>query len=134
MDDFKVLLMGIIFDPKERKILIGRRENDPHLPDLSWCFIGGDLAHNEEVDKSLKRQIKEKTGYEVKNLGAIFAKVVNETGNWVTIYYLCEVFGGEEKPDGKTFKELKWVDPEELESHFKTSFNSRLKEYLINLK
>ena len=28
-ENFKVILLGIVFDPKTRKILIGKRENDP---------------------------------------------------------------------------------------------------------
>ena len=34
-DKFEVILLGIIFDPKTKKILIGRRENDPDIPELS---------------------------------------------------------------------------------------------------
>jgi hypothetical protein len=32
------------------------------------------------------------------------------------------------------FTELKWVFPEELEKYFTTSFDPRLKEYIMNLK
>jgi 8-oxo-dGTP pyrophosphatase MutT (NUDIX family) len=38
---FLVNLLGIIYDPVAKKVLIGRRENDPHLKDLSWVFPGG---------------------------------------------------------------------------------------------
>jgi ADP-ribose pyrophosphatase YjhB (NUDIX family) len=133
LNNFNVVVIGIIFDPAKKKILIGKRENDPHLESLEWCFPGGRLNNGEEVDKALKLHVKKKTGYEVKNLGAIFSKVMNEKPNMLTVYFLTEVFRGEESP-GDGIKELKWVDPEELEGLFKTSFNSRLKEYLISLK
>ena len=68
---FEVVLLGIIFDPSTRKILIGRREHDP-VKKLTWCFPGGRLGYNESLDKVLKQKIKNKTGYEVKNLGAVF--------------------------------------------------------------
>ena len=132
-EDFKVILLGIIFDPKTKKILIGKRENDPHIPNLSWCFPGGELNYNEMLDESLKRKIKEKTALDVENLGAVFAKVYPEKKEFLAIYYLCEVVGGKEKTAGD-FKELKWVSPEELEKHFTTSFHPKLKEYIINLK
>ena len=132
-DKFEAVVLGIIYDPAKKKILIGRRENDPHVPELGWCFPGGRLKNGDEVDKALKHHIKRKTGYEVKNLGSIFSKIVNEKPNMIIIYFLTEVFKGKEKP-GIDMVELKWADPEELESLFKTSFNSRLKEYLINLK
>lgn len=132
MNKFNVVVVGIIYNPKEKKILIGRRENDPHIKELEWCFPGGRLSHGEEVDKTLKKHIKEKTGYDVKNLGSIFTKIENSKKDLVITYFLTEVFKGEEKP-GKNISELKWVSPKELEKIFKTSFNSRLKEYLINL-
>ena len=72
LDNFGVVLLGIIFDPEKRKILIGKRENDINIPKLSWCFPGGRLSHGEELDKVLKKKINEKTGYEIKNIGTIF--------------------------------------------------------------
>jgi len=132
-EEFSVILLGIIFDPKTKKILIGRRENDPFIPKLTWCFPGGKLVPEEDMDKILKKKIKEKTGYEVKNLGAIFSKTYPEKKDFLAIYFLCEVFKGKEKA-GDDLVELKWVKPEELEKHFTTSFHSRLKEYILSLK
>ncbi len=130
---FNVLVLGVIFDPKTRKILIGRRENNPITPELKWCFPGGRLSYGEDIDKILKEKIKQKTGLDVKNLGSIFANTYPEKPEFLSIYFLCEVFGGEEKP-ADDLVELKWVSPEELEKHFTTSFHSRLKEYIMNLK
>ena len=130
---FHVILLGVIFDPAKRKILIGKRENDPLIPKLSWCFPGGKLDYGKDVSEVLKQKIKEKTGYEVKNLGTIFSKVYPEKEDLLGIYFLCEVFKGKEK-SGDDFKELKWVAPEEVEKHFTTSFHSVLKEYIMNLR
>ncbi len=132
-DDFKVILLGVIFDPKTKKILIGQRENDPFIPKLSWVFPGGKATFNEELETTLKRKIKEKTNLEIENLGTIFTKTYPEKKEFLAIYYLCEVVNGEEKPSGD-FKELKWVNPEKLEEHFTTSFHPTLKEYIMNLK
>jgi len=85
------------------------------------------------MDTVLKEAIKAKTGYGIKNLGAIFSKVYPEQKDLMTVYFLCEVFEGEEKVAGDLV-ELKWVNPEELEKQFTTSFHPRLKEYIINLK
>ena len=132
-DKFCVLLLGVVFDPKERKILIGRREKDPYIPELTWAFSGGRLNYDEELDSTLKEKIKEKTGLDVKNLGAIFSKVYPEKKDFLAIYFLCEAVGGEKKAGGD-FKEIKWVSPDEVEKHFTTSFHPKLKEYIINLK
>lgn len=135
MDNFSVVLLGVIFDPKKREILIGRRENDPFVQDLTWVFPGGRLDHKEkDLDKVLKSTIKRQTGYDVKNLGTIFSKKWEKGPNMVLIYFLCEVFKGKGKANGTDLKEIKWVKPEELQKYFTTPFHPRLKEYIINLK
>lgn len=133
MNQFLVIALGIIFDPKNKKILIGRRENDPLLPELTWCFPGGRAKLGEDVDKTLKTNITKKTGLIVKNLGSIFAKTYPEKEDLLAVYFLCESFEGKEKA-GEDIKELKWVDPEELEKYFTTSLHKKLKEFLIDLK
>jgi len=130
---FNVLLLGVIFDPKTKKILIGKRENDPYIPKLTWCFPGCRLKPKEDIEESLKNKLKEKTGYKIKNLGSIFSKIYPEKEDQVGIYFFCEVISGKAKT-GKDFKELKWVAPEDLQKHFTTSFHPHLKEYILNLK
>jgi len=131
---FQVILLGIVFDPKTKKILIGRKENDYQLKNLSWSFPGGRASqNNEDLDETLKNKIKLKTGFEVANLGSIFSKTYPEKRNLLAVYYLCEIIGGKEKA-GDDLKELKWVNPEEIEKHFEISFHPNLKEYIINLK
>ena len=130
---FLINTLGIIFDPKTKKILIGKRENDPYIKELGWCFPGGIPNYDEELEEALKKEIKNKTGLDVESLGAVFAKIYPEKKEFLSIYYLCETLGGEEKA-GEKFVELKWVNPEELEKYFTTSFHPKLKEYIINLK
>jgi len=127
------IVLGVIYDPAKKKFLIGKRENDPHLPKLSWCFPGGRLKPGDKIDKALKKHIELKTGYNIKNLGTIFSEYIVEKPDLLAVYFLTEVFTGEEKP-GDDIVELKWVDPEEVEKYFQTTLNTRLKEYLINLK
>ena len=131
-ENFEVILLGIIYNPREKKILIGRREKDPEIKELTWCFPGG-KAEQEELENSLKKKVKEKTGLKIESLGSVFSKTYPEKRNLIAIYYLCEVIGGKEKAGGD-FKELKWIKPEELEKYFTTSFHPHLKEYIVNLK
>ncbi len=130
---FLINVVGVVFNPKTRRILIGKRENDLYIRELTWCFPGGMPTYKEELEDALKREIKKKTGLKVESLGAIFAKTYPEKREFLTIYYLCEVIGGKEKA-GEKFVKLKWVKPEEIEKYFTTSFHPKLKEYIINLK
>ncbi len=129
---FKVTVLGVIFDPRTKKILIGKRQEDKSAPDLRWCFVGGQLTSQQELDKVLKSKIKQRTGLNVKNLGAIFADNSSMKENFLLLYFLCEAIEGEEKA-GEKFKELKWINPKEISEYFNHPIHSRLKEYLENL-
>jgi len=129
---FEVVVLGIVFDPKKKKILVGRRENDPYIKELSWCFPGGRLILGEDVDQTLKRKMKLKTGYTIKNLGAIFSRTYPEKRDLVSIYFLTEVFEGEEQP-GDDIVELKWISPKEIEKYFKIPMHRKLREFLNDL-
>ena len=130
---FDVILLGVIFNPKTKRILIGRREKNEHVPKLTWTFIGGRPSYGEEIEDTLKKKIKLKTGLDVENLGSIFSRTHKENREFLLIYHLCEVISGKEKP-ADDFVELKWVKPEELENYFTTSFHPHVKEYILNLK
>ncbi len=133
-DDFHVLLLGIIFDPEKRKIFVIRKEGDPELGEkFTWGFPGTELFKGKQPADFLVEKLKEKTGYDVENLGAVFSKVYPENDKLLAIYYLCEVKSGEQKM-GQYYKEMQWIDPEEIEKKFTTSFHPMLKEYIINLK
>jgi ADP-ribose pyrophosphatase YjhB (NUDIX family) len=129
---FEVIVLGIIFDPKKKKILIGRRENDPYIKNLDWCFPGGRLNMGEDVDQSLKKKMKLKTGYTIKNLGTIFSDTRPERPSLVELYFLTEVFEGKEKP-GNDIVELRWISPKEIDQYFKISMHRKLKEFLNDL-
>ncbi len=130
---FLVNVLGVIYDPEKKKILIGRRENDPHIKELSWCFPGGRPTYAEELESALKKEIKKKTGLDINIKKILFAKTYPEKREFLSIYYLCEVINGEEKL-GEKLVELKWVSPEEIENYFTTSFHSQLKEIITNLE
>ena len=131
-DEFKVILLGVIFDPSTRKILIGKREENKSAPDLKWCFVGGRLPADEELDQVLKKRIKNRTGLSVHNLGAIFADNSSLQNKHLLLYFLCESVAGEEKA-GVKFEELKWIEPKEISQYFNHPIHTRLKEYLDNL-
>jgi len=75
---FLVNVLGIVFNPGTKRILIGKREKDPYVPELGWGFPGGRPEYGEDLEESLKREIKKKTGLKVESLGAVFARVPEE--------------------------------------------------------
>jgi len=132
-NSFRVELMGLIFNPKNREILIAKEENNPYLKKTVWRFPGCKANPGKKLEDNLKKCIKEKTGFSVEILGTVFARVPPEKGDMVLIYYLCESIKGKAKPKG-SFSELKWVNPDELKNYFTTKFEKELQECINHLK
>jgi len=131
-ENFNIILLGIIFDPKEKRILIGKGNLDPYSL-IGWCFPGCKIKQGEDLDKKLKEKIKEQTGYEVKNLGSIFVRIPKKEPDQFIVYFLCESISGKEQA-GDGIKELKWINPKsDLEKYFTPKMNTRLKNYLKSL-
>ena len=124
---FKVKIIGILFNPSARKILVGKNKGDKNL-----SFLEGDLKCDEELDVSLKKMAKDKTGYIVHNLGAIYAENKLKDKKMLQMYFLCEATEGKEKP-GKNVSELKWINPKEVEKFIKVKLPTRLREYIFGL-
>ncbi len=139
LEDFKkgiflVNLLGIVYNPKTRLVLIGRRENDPYFEGLSWVFPGGRPGYEKDLELHLAEGIKEKTGLDIEIKDVVFAKTYPEKREFLSVYYYCEchLLGGEERLGGSLI-ELKWVRPNEVKNYFTTSLHPKLLEYLKTL-
>lgn len=132
-NSFMVVLLGVVFDPEKRQVLIIRRKEDELVPRLKWAFPGGEANSKEKLEDTLIERIKEETGYDVEVLGSVFARILPEKKDMVLVYYLCEIIGGEERA-GDGAEETKWVKPEEIRQYFTTSFEPLLEEYITNLR
>lgn len=126
---FLLNVLGIVYDSKSRQILIGRRENDPYLKNLAWCFPGGRPAYKNDLEFYLKHEVKLKTGLEINVKDIVFVKTYPEKREFLSIYYYCEVLGGEENA-GEKFVEVKWVKPSDVKKYFTTSLHPKLLEFL----
>ena len=132
LDKFEVVALGIILNPKTKKILIGKREHFPPIKNLDWTFPGGRVNKGEDVDKALKRGIKEKTGLSVENLGALFAQVPPEKKDRILLIFLTEFFEGKEQIGGG-MTELKWISPKDIEKYIRVFIHPKLKEFILDL-
>lgn len=126
---FIVKIVGIIFDPKERKVLVGKNKGDE-----KYTFLEGDLDHGEDLDKCLKRTTSEKTGFTIHNLGSIYARNYLKEGKQILeLFFLCEAMDGKEEL-GPDVQEIIWIKPSEIEKTIEEKLPSRLKEYITNLE
>jgi len=129
---FVLNVLGVIYNTKNKKILIGRRENDPFIQELTWCFPGGRPAYEEDLEYYLKLEIKKKTGLEVEIRNSVFAKTYPEDRRFLSIYYLCHT-DLDSGVAGEKFVEIKWIDPTEVKKYFTTSIHPKLLKILKEL-
>ena len=129
---FLVNVLGIVYDPQKRKILIGKRENDPNIKKLSWCFPGGRPDYKKDLEFYLAKEIKKKTNLNVKIKEIIFAKTYPEKREFLSIYYCCKTSECKGKA-GEKFKEVKWIKPSNAAKYFTTSLHPKILEYLKKL-
>ncbi|MEK6817502.1 MAG: NUDIX domain-containing protein [Nanoarchaeota archaeon] len=122
---FYVKIIGIVFDPSQRKILIGKNKGDKH-----YSFIDGELSYNEELSECLKKITKEKTGYNTTNLGSVFAGLRKKEE--LAIYFLCEINDGKANL-GRKVKEIKWVKANEIEKLINEKLPKKLWEYIKSI-
>lgn len=127
-DRFYVKIVGIIFDPKKRQILVGK-----NFGDKKYSFLEGNLDHDEEMDKTLKRITKEKTGFKIHNLGAVYAENMLLDKEKLKVHFLCEATEGKQKA-GPNVEELVWVKPSQVEEKLGVKLPNRLREYIIGLE
>lgn len=130
---FVVNVLGIVYNPETKKILIGKRENDSYIEKLSWCFPGGRPAYDEDLEHYLKLEIKKKTGLEVETKNVVFAKTYPEDRKFLSIYYYCET-KDENATTGGSFVEVKWINPTEVAEYFTTSLHKNVLEFLKTLE
>lgn len=132
---FMLNILGIVFNPESKKIIIGRRQDDPYWPELSWSFPGGRPGYEEDLEYYLQMEIKRKTNLDVNIKELIFSRTYPEDRRFLFIYYLCHPRNyqtGSEKA-GEKFVEVKWIDPNKLTEYATTSIDPEVTGYLKGL-
>jgi ADP-ribose pyrophosphatase YjhB (NUDIX family) len=126
---FLVNLLAII--PNGRgEILIGRREKDPYIKELSWSFPGGRPSYEEDLEEYLKLEVKKKTNLDIDIKKIMFSKTYPEDRRFLSIYYLVGAKNLGEEKAGEKFVEIKWVKPSEIKKYFTTSIHLKLLEII----
>jgi len=113
---FLVNLLAIVYNPKNKMILIGRREKDPYIKKLTWCFPGGRPDYKKDLETSLKYEVKKKTNLDVEVKKILFARTYPEKRSFLSIYYLAIPRNVGKERAGGNFKEIKWIKPTEVKN------------------
>ena len=79
---------------KDNALLFLRRNNEPAKGE--WWFPGGRIHKGESLEETLRREIKEETGFEISEykLINVYSRIFPERHD-ITIVYLCKCKKGE---------------------------------------
>jgi len=97
MDNRPKIGIGVIVI-KGNKVLLGKRKASHG--EGSWCFPGGHLEFNEEIEDCARREVTEETGIQIKNLrmGTFTNDFFKKEGkHYVTLYVISEHDSGKPK-------------------------------------
>ena len=124
---------AIILDEKKRIMLV-KRKYDPKKD--YWDFPGGFIEFGESVEDSLRRELREELGIEIKNMKYIASyadRYIFDGLNYHTLgcVFVAEIAGGAMKPNDD-IDEIKFFEPKEIPFD-RIAFNSvktAIKAYL----
>jgi len=114
MNKMGVSQKAIIFH-KDKFLIIKRGETAPSNPN-KWDLPGGDVDYGENLYESIKREIREEVGLEVKDLKPyeVHSRIIPETEYyWVTIAYKTETDDSNIKLSYE-HSDFKWVNLKEF--------------------
>lgn len=123
-----IVVLGIVYNTKTRKILIGLRKKDILVEKLSWAFPGGKPEESEAPECAVAREIKEETNLDAEVKQLILSRTPEESEKLFLNYYFCTTEQTKTKPN--EFKKLKWIKPNEVEKYFTTSIHPKILEFL----
>ncbi len=95
------------------KLLICQRTKHQPMP-LKWEFPGGKIEHGEQPIDALRRELEEELGIHAK-VGDELVRVRHTYRNGGAIelrFFLVPDFSGE--LENRIFKDVRWVNPQEL--------------------
>lgn len=130
----KVGVGVIIF--KDGKILLGKRKNSHG--DGSWSFPGGHLEFAESWEDCARRETKEETNLNIKNIHFLTATndiFITEEKHYITIFILADYDTGELKLlEKEKCEKWDWFDFENLPSPLFLPIENLLKSEFSPLK
>ena len=129
---------SVIVEDKNGRILLQRR-SDNHL----WCYAGGSVELDEEVEAAAKRELLEETGL-VANRMTLFGVFSGKATHYVypngdevsnvDIVYLCDDYDGDLRCQSEEVEELRFFEIDKLPDDLWAPVKKTLEKYVESKK
>jgi ADP-ribose pyrophosphatase YjhB (NUDIX family) len=127
---FMVNSLAIVYDGS--KILIGKREKDEYVRDLTWGFPGGRPTYDRSLEESLIDEVKKKTNIDIEVVFLYHARLFSIKPEFMLLYYLAKP-KNKDTISGEKFHDVKWVEPSDVVKHFTTSTDEKISNLMNRL-
>ncbi len=118
------IALGVIFNPAKDKVLIARRPEHVHQGGL-WEFPGGKLAHAENAEDALKRELSEELGLLLRQAKPLICFEHDYPALKVRLdVWTVEEWQGE--PHAKEGQKIEWVTTFQLKEREFPAANRRI--------
>ena len=113
-----VAITALIKNKKGDKFLVVKRHKDEIAYPGKWAFPGGKVEKGHTVLETLKREVKEEVGLEIRNHKRFLKDYtfVRPDGHNVVGFTFEVVAKSEKVSISPDFEDYKWIKPEELPS------------------
>jgi 8-oxo-dGTP pyrophosphatase MutT (NUDIX family) len=116
-DDIKFLQKAVVFHPQDANLFLAlKRSSNSFFRPNDWDLVGGNVLYGELHDESLRKEIQEEAGIEVRSLMPV--QIITNYDKEKKIYYIFNGFYCQaETKDVKISEEhsqYRWLTKEEF--------------------
>lgn len=129
---------GALIINKKSEVLLQKRGSKSKNEIGFWTKPGGAVEFGEKVENTVKREIKEELGIDIKLiqfLGFTNHIIKSENQHWVTFNFLAEIIAGIPKNlEPEKIEEIKWFKLNNLPPKLSQTTSEPIKKYLKSLQ
>jgi len=101
---------GIIIQNEKGQFLLHLRDENAPVLKSQWCMIGGNIEKGEDIEQTIKREVKEESNLDIKSLR--FIKKIPFNNKEISVFF-AKVGNSENMKLGEG-KKLQFFDKEDL--------------------